>query len=117
MKPERIAPQSRQPSAALPYPDARFDAVFAVHVVYFWTDALADLREIRRVLRPGGRALLGYRPRDAQAEASLPASVYMLRSVEETEELLRKAGLDAASSTMHALSGGAAFACTKALHR
>src|SRR5262245_20210729 len=50
-------------SEALPYPDARFDAALAVHVLYFWTDPLRDLREIRRVLRPGGRLLPGCRPR------------------------------------------------------
>jgi SAM-dependent methyltransferase len=102
-------------SAALPYPDARFDAAFAVHVVYFWTDALVDLREIRRVLRPGGRVLLGYRPRDAQTLASLPASVYTLRSVEEMEELLRTAGFEAISSTTHALGASPPLVCTKAL--
>lgn len=102
-------------SVALPYPDARFDAVFAVHVVYFWTDAVADLREIHRVLRPGGRVLLGYRPRDEQTLASLPASVYTLRSVEETEELLEKAGFAAVSSTEGALGSGAQLVCTTAL--
>ena len=75
-------------SSSLPYPDARFDAALAVHVLYFWKDAIGDLREIRRVLRPGGRLLLGYRPRDAETLAALPATVYSLRSVEETEGLL-----------------------------
>jgi len=109
-----IAEVSLATSAALPYADARFDAVLAVHVVYFWTNALADLREIRRVLRPGGRVLLGYRPHDAQAEASLPASVYTLRSADEIEELLREAGFAATSSTDYSLSGGSAFTCTTA---
>jgi hypothetical protein len=53
---------------------------------------LADLREIRRVLRPGGRVLLGYRPRDEQLLAELPATVYALRSVEEIEGLLGESG-------------------------
>ncbi len=79
-------------SAKIPHPDARFDAVLAVHVVYFWNDPLADLCEIRRVLRPGGRVLLGYRPRDAEVVAALPASVYSLRSAEEIEVLLAESG-------------------------
>jgi SAM-dependent methyltransferase len=100
-------------SSALPYPDARFDAVLAVHVLYFWKDAIADLREIRRVLRPGGRALLGYRPRDAETLAALPATVYSLRSVEETEELLAMAGFAAIRSTEHSI-GKSPFVCTEA---
>jgi ubiquinone/menaquinone biosynthesis C-methylase UbiE len=100
-------------SDAIPHPDARFDAAFAVHVLYFWTDALADLREIRRVLRPGGRALLGYRPREPQTLAALPATVYALRSVEETERLLAQAGFAAIRSTVHPI-GSSRFVCTEA---
>lgn len=44
------------------------------------------------MLRPGGRFLLGYRPRDAQTLASLPASVYALRSAAEIEALFAEAG-------------------------
>jgi SAM-dependent methyltransferase len=88
----RRAEVSLASSAQIPYPDRRFDAALAVHVVYFWNDPLADLREIHRVLRPGGRLLLGYRPRDAEAVAELPATVYALRSVDEIERLLERAG-------------------------
>jgi SAM-dependent methyltransferase len=42
--------------------DARFDAVYGLHVVYFWTAPARDLAEIRRVLRPGGRLVLGFCP-------------------------------------------------------
>ena len=100
-------------SSALPYPNARFDAALAVHVLYFWTDALTDLREIRRVLRPGGRALLGYRPRDAETLAALPATVYSLRSVEETEGLLAQVGFATIDSTAHSV-GKSRFVCTEA---
>jgi SAM-dependent methyltransferase len=79
-------------SAQIPHPDRRFDATLAVHVVYFWDDPLADLREIHRVLRPGGRLLLGYRPRDAETLASLPATVYTLRTVDDVERLLEQGG-------------------------
>ena len=36
------------------FPDASFDAVLCVNVVYFWENPAAHLREILRVLRPGG---------------------------------------------------------------
>ena len=38
----------------LPFADDAFDTVFSVESLYFWPDALAGLREIRRVLAPGG---------------------------------------------------------------
>lgn len=42
----------------LPYPDASFDLVSAVETHYYWPDLVADLREVRRVLKPGGRIVL-----------------------------------------------------------
>ncbi len=39
---------------ALPLPDRSVDKVLAVNVAYFWHEAEAVLREVRRVLRPGG---------------------------------------------------------------
>lgn len=43
---------------SLPYEDASFDLVTALDVVEHLDDDVAGLREIKRVLRPGGRSLL-----------------------------------------------------------
>uniref|UniRef100_UPI0035C97A9C class I SAM-dependent methyltransferase n=1 Tax=uncultured Sphingomonas sp. TaxID=158754 RepID=UPI0035C97A9C len=40
---------------ALPYPDASFDRILASNVLYFWREPHAVLREVLRVLKPGGR--------------------------------------------------------------
>jgi ubiquinone/menaquinone biosynthesis C-methylase UbiE len=42
----------------LPFADATFDLVIAVETHYYWPDVPNDLREIYRVLKPGGRALV-----------------------------------------------------------
>ena len=42
----------------LPFPDDRSDLVTAVETHYYWPDLLSDLREIRRVIRPGGALLI-----------------------------------------------------------
>jgi 2-polyprenyl-3-methyl-5-hydroxy-6-metoxy-1,4-benzoquinol methylase len=43
----------------LPFPDASFDVVFSVTVLCFTRDAASAVRELARVLRPGGRLVLG----------------------------------------------------------
>jgi ubiquinone/menaquinone biosynthesis C-methylase UbiE len=80
----------RSSAEAIPYPDARFDKVFAVNVIYFWPDPVKALSEMRRVLRPGGMSVIaavkpdtdqppppfareeyGFRVRDAATVAAL----------------------------------------------
>ncbi len=44
--------------AALPFPAVSFDLVTSSFSVHHWPDAAAGFAEIRRVLRPGGRAIV-----------------------------------------------------------
>ncbi len=46
---------------SLPWPDAIFDAALSVNSLFYWPDPHAALRELCRVLRPGGRLVLGLR--------------------------------------------------------
>jgi ubiquinone/menaquinone biosynthesis C-methylase UbiE len=45
--------------ARLPFPDEHFDAVISSGSIKHWPDAVNGLREIHRVLAPGGRAFIG----------------------------------------------------------
>ena len=40
--------------SALPFPDRAFDLVTAVETHYYWPDLPHDVREVERVLKPGG---------------------------------------------------------------
>ena len=44
--------------SALPFSDDLFDLVTAVETHYFWPDLPADMREVLRVLKPGGTLII-----------------------------------------------------------
>jgi ubiquinone/menaquinone biosynthesis C-methylase UbiE len=91
---------------ALPFPDAAFDAAFTSNVLQYLADPLVGLRELRRVLTPGGVigvvdadvSTLRLAPESAFTRAFLPlfrrwreqdASPYV---APELRRLLREAG-------------------------
>jgi ubiquinone/menaquinone biosynthesis C-methylase UbiE len=57
---------------ALPFEDATFDAAFVSQVLLYLPDPAVGLRELRRVLKPGG--VLGVRDADVSALRLAPAS-------------------------------------------
>jgi SAM-dependent methyltransferase len=44
--------------SSLPYPDDMFDLVTAIESHYFWPDLVHDMKEVLRVLKPGGMLLM-----------------------------------------------------------
>jgi ubiquinone/menaquinone biosynthesis C-methylase UbiE len=49
-------------AGALPFDSAAFDAAYATNSAQFWPDLDAGMRELRRVLRLGGRAVVVVQP-------------------------------------------------------
>ena len=49
---------TKSDATQLPYPDADFDAVISTQVLEFVPDVDTALAQVRRVLRPGGRAVI-----------------------------------------------------------
>ena len=52
----------------LPFEDDTFDLVTAIETYYFWPDKQGDLKEILRVLKPGGTLLLVFEMLKTDAE-------------------------------------------------
>jgi SAM-dependent methyltransferase len=86
-------------AAALPFPEASFDVVLSVNTIYFWPDPAGVLAEMHRVLKPGGRLVLGYRSRRILRMDPLTWFGFRLHSDRRVQQLLEEAGFAAAIRT------------------
>jgi Methylase involved in ubiquinone/menaquinone biosynthesis len=55
----------------LPFADASFDKALAVNSMQVWPDTAAGLREIWRILKPGGKIALGFSVHSGQSREGL----------------------------------------------
>src|SRR4051812_27647663 len=85
--------------AALPFDDQSFDIAFGIHTIYFWSRPLEALREVLRVLKPGGRLGLTILPRERwnPDDPTAPVGTPVCRpyTTAELERMLLVAGFSA----------------------
>jgi ubiquinone/menaquinone biosynthesis C-methylase UbiE len=77
----------------LPFTNETFDLVVSTVSFHHWSDQSAGLREAARVLRPGGRILLADHFTSGWLRVFNVLARRDMESVEETETMLRFAGL------------------------
>ena len=94
----------------LPFTDDMFDLVTAVETHYYWPDPTADLRELLRVLKPGGSLVLvaeQYRGERLSKVFSIPMKLVRATyySVGETRDLLTTAGFTGVAIGVESMKG------------
>jgi len=61
----------RGSAESLPFADNVFDKALAINSMQIWPDAMAGLREMRRVLKAGAKIALGFTPYSGQPKTGL----------------------------------------------
>jgi arsenite methyltransferase len=77
---------------SLPYPEGHFDSACSVNTVYFWPDLTAAFKEVFRVLRPGGKLILGYVGDKDVRRAGLDREGFLVYSTDELRKSLEETG-------------------------
>lgn len=55
----------------LPFKEGSFDAITTTNTLYFWPKPTDNIKELYRVLKPGGKLLVGYRSKDFMDQIEL----------------------------------------------
>ena len=77
---------------SLPFNEATFDKVCTVNTVYFWTSLDAGFAEIYRVLKSGGRAIVGFLPKEKMDRMDMPTDIFTTRAPGDVVVAMRQAG-------------------------
>lgn len=79
---------------ALPLDDNSVDAAITVNTIYFVPDLDTACAELARVLRPGGRAVLGIGEPEAMARLPFTSYGFTLRPVTDVAAALQNSGFE-----------------------
>ncbi len=79
-------------SKSLPFDDSKFDMVTTLNTLYFWKSPLNDLKEIYRVLKPGGRLFFGVNSKEIMLKNGYRPRYFNFYDQSEIENLISDAG-------------------------
>lgn len=78
--------------ANIPYEDEYFNIIYTCNTLYFWQNPLSDAQEILRVIKPGGKLVVGFRSDVEFENIDVDRNIFTLYSKEELNKLLIQAG-------------------------
>ena len=80
---------------SLPSSDDAFDKALSVNTVYFWKSLDSGAGELGRVLKRGGRVVLGFVPKSRMDRMNMPPDIFAPREPDDVANALSSAGFGA----------------------
>ncbi|MER8806039.1 hypothetical protein [Mesorhizobium australicum] len=76
----------------MPLPDSSIEAI-SVHTIYFWSSLEDGMLQFARVMRPEGRLVIGFLPKEHMDAMGMPQAIFTPRDPEQVLLAMRAAGL------------------------
>jgi ubiquinone/menaquinone biosynthesis C-methylase UbiE len=81
-------------AAEMPFKAESFDMILTLNTLYFWKNADAQMEELKRVLKPNGKVLLGFRPKHIVEALPFTKEGFTTYTQEDVRGLLKKHGFE-----------------------
>jgi len=98
----------------MPFQAETFTKICSVNTIYFWEDLQASSRRILRLLKPGGKLVLGFEGRAQMQQRRLDPNVFRTYATTEVAAILRNTGSAQDVATRSIEVGSSSFHCTVA---
>ncbi|NQY68376.1 MAG: class I SAM-dependent methyltransferase [Flavobacteriales bacterium] len=85
--------------ATLPFDDDSIDAIITTNTLYFWPKPSENIKELLRILKPGGRILIGYRSKSFMDKIELANYGFTKYEQKDVESLLSSSGCSYSETT------------------
>lgn len=79
-------------SDSMPFDNHCFDKIFCINVIYFWENPALHLKEIHRVLKPGGYFCIGFRPKENLSKFPFTKFGFTLYTADEWKNVMEENG-------------------------
>ncbi len=76
----------------LPYGHESFDKVCTSNTIYFWENPIGNFKEIFRVLKPGGKLVVGFRDKEQMKKLPLSEDIFNVYILDEVKKILANSG-------------------------
>lgn len=77
---------------SLPFSSDTFNKVFTINTIYFWDNETAALNEIKRIIQPAGKFIIGFRPKHQTEKYPFTKYGFKQFSKKDVEKLLSENG-------------------------
>lgn len=76
----------------IPFSDEIFNGITTTNTLYFWPNATENIKELFRVLKPGGKLMIAYRDKSCMEQLEISKHGFTKYEIKDVEALIESGG-------------------------